>query len=162
MRIRNGLLALAATLSVAACGSDVPPPDKLDEFAWMDTMTFGQPVASALEAGYAEEPIEEAEDAEPAPAPKATPVRRTSSTRRASSGTYTPAPAPAPVRTEKVTHVGRDAAIGAAGGAVIGAIAGGSRHRVRGAIIGGAAGAVLGGVIGATIDTETRPVRQYW
>ncbi|HEX6133788.1 MAG TPA: YMGG-like glycine zipper-containing protein [Longimicrobiales bacterium] len=160
MRIRNGLMAIAAALAVTACGSDVPPPDKLDEFAWMDTMTFGTPVASALEAGYMEEPIEEAEEPEPAPAPRATPVRRASSTR--STGTYTPAPAPAPVRTEKVTHVGRDAAIGAAGGAVIGAIAGGSRHRVRGAIIGGAAGAVLGGVIGATIDTETRPVRQYY
>lgn len=86
------------------------------------------------------------------------PVRRTSSTtRRASStssgsgGTYYPAPAPA---TREVKHTQRDAAIGAAAGAVIGATT--SRNKVKGAIIGGTAGAILGAVIGNNVDKTRR------
>jgi uncharacterized protein YcfJ len=160
-RITTGLVALAAVFSVAACGSDVPPPDKLDAFSWMDTMTFApQAVASPMETGFIAEEPEPVAPQTPAAAPRAaTPVRTASSApRRASSGTYTPAPAPAP-QTETVRHTARDAAIGAAGGAVIGAVAGGKRHRVKGAIIGAAAGAVIGGVIGHTVDTEERPIR---
>jgi YMGG-like Gly-zipper len=78
------------------------------------------------------------------------PVRRTTTTRSSSGGTYSSAPvyapAPAPV---VVKHTKRDAAIGAGAGAVIGAVAG---HSVKGAIIGGAAGAILGGVIGNNVD----------
>src|SRR4029077_2017121 len=81
-----------------------------------------------------------------------TPVRRTTTARRSSSGgTYSSAPvysAPAPAPQE-VKHTKRDAAIGAVAGAVSGAVAGRS---VKGAIIGGAAGAILGGVIGNNVD----------
>jgi uncharacterized protein YcfJ len=159
-RIWSGIVALTAVMAVSACGNDVPPPDKLDQLSWMDTMTFApvEAVASPIETGFvADEP--EAVAPQTAAPRTATPVRRTAAAtpRRTSSGTYTPAPAPAP-RTETVRHTARDAAIGAAGGAVIGAVAGGSRHRVKGAIIGAAAGAVVGGVIGHTVDKHERVV----
>jgi uncharacterized protein YcfJ len=75
-----------------------------------------------------------------------------------------PAPAPAPRRTatatrtatrapEKVTHVKRDAAIGAAVGTIAGAAIG---KDVKGALIGAAAGGLLGAVVGATVDVEHR------
>jgi hypothetical protein len=80
------------------------------------------------------------------------PVRRTTTRRSSSGGTYSSAPvysapAPAPVI---VKHTKRDAAIGAGAGAVIGAVT--SRNKVKGAIIGGAAGAILGGIIGNNVD----------
>jgi uncharacterized protein YcfJ len=80
------------------------------------------------------------------------PVRRTTTRRSSSSGTYSSQPvyrAPAPQPTV-VKHTKRDAAIGAGAGAIIGAVT--SRNKVKGAIIGGAAGAILGGVIGNNVD----------
>lgn len=72
------------------------------------------------------------------------PVYRSSS----SSGTYSTR------RTTVVKHTGRDAAIGAGAGAVIGAVT--SRDKLKGAVIGGVAGAVLGGVIGNNVDKTRR------
>ncbi|HEY2376887.1 MAG TPA: YMGG-like glycine zipper-containing protein [Gemmatimonadaceae bacterium] len=63
-----------------------------------------------------------------------------------SSGTYSRQPAE-PVRNTK-----RDAVIGAAAGAVLGA--GTSRDKLKGAIIGAAAGGILGGIIGHTVDVK--------
>ena len=54
--------------------------------------------------------------------------------------------------TEKHTH--RDAAIGAAAGAVIGGV---SSHSVKGGIIGAAAGGILGGIIGNNVDIKKKP-----
>lgn len=87
---------------------------------------------------------------------RAAPARRTSTTRRSSgssrsSGGYYPAPAP-PTHTEK--HTGRDAAIGAGAGAVIGAIS--SRDKVKGGLIGAAAGGILGAVIGNNVDIQKK------
>jgi len=65
-----------------------------------------------------------------------------------SNTVYTPAPAPSRV----VKNTKRDAAIGAAAGAIIGATT--SRNKVKGAVIGGAAGAILGGVIGNNVDKK--------
>jgi hypothetical protein len=85
------------------------------------------------------------------------PVRRTSSASRSSgsrsSGGYYPAPAP---RTTVEKHTQRDAAIGAAAGAVIGATA--SRDKIKGGLIGAAAGAILGGVIGNNVDKQTKVI----
>jgi uncharacterized protein YcfJ len=166
MRTTGRIVAVMAVLVTAACGrQEVPPPDRFDDLSWLDTLDFRQAamgVASPLEAGFAEaEPVAEVAPAARPAAARATSTapRRTASApapRSTSSGTYS-APAPAP-RTETVKNTGRDAAIGAGAGAVIGAVAGGKRHRVRGAIIGGAAGAVIGGVIGSTVDTKERVV----
>ena len=83
-----------------------------------------------------------------APAPQ--PVYRTASTARTtgtrSAGTVAQAP-------RRVTHVKRDAAIGAGVGAVTGAVI---DRSVKGAVIGAAAGGVLGAVVGATVDVDHR------
>ena len=74
--------------------------------------------------------------------------RRSSGVSRSSgsSGTYSRRPAE-PVRNTK-----RDAVIGAAAGAVLGAST--SRDKVKGAILGAAAGGILGGIIGHTVDVK--------
>jgi uncharacterized protein YcfJ len=59
--------------------------------------------------------------------------------------------APAPSRVVK--HTKRDAAIGAAAGAVIGGVT----HGTKGAVIGGAAGGILGAVIGNNVDKKKKP-----
>jgi hypothetical protein len=87
-----------------------------------------------------------------APAPlRRAPVRRTSTARRSSgsSGTYYPAPAP---ERKVVKHAGRDAAIGAGAGAIIGAAT--SRDKLKGGLIGAAAGGILGAVIGNNVDVQ--------
>jgi hypothetical protein len=112
---------------------------------------------SAMERAYAAQglaPVGYAPNAAPVysqPAPtrvvyRNRPVYRSSS----SSGTYS-----APVRrTVRVKHTKRDAAIGGAAGAVIGAVT--SRDKLKGAVIGGVAGAVLGGVLGNNVDISKR------
>lgn len=84
----------------------------------------------------------------PAPSYPSTTRRRSSGASRSSgsSGTYSRQPAE-PVRNTK-----RDAVIGAAAGAVLGAST--SRDKVKGAIIGAAAGGILGGIIGHTVDVK--------
>ena len=82
--------------------------------------------------------------AQAAPAPRT--VYRTASVGRASA----PTPARAP---QRVTHTKRDAVIGAAAGAVSGAVIG---RNVKGAVIGAAAGGVLGAIVGSTIDVDHR------
>ncbi len=59
----------------------------------------------------------------------------------------------APTQTV-VKNTKRDAAIGAAAGAIIGATT--SQNKVKGAIIGGAAGAIIGGVIGNNVDVKKK------
>ena len=87
----------------------------------------------------------------PAPAPVyRAPARRTSTASRSrgsSSGTYYPAPARQPIK-----HTGRDAAIGAGAGAIIGAVT--SRDKLKGGLIGAAAGGILGAVIGNNVDVQ--------
>ena len=83
-----------------------------------------------------------------------TTARRTSTARRStgsSAGRSYPAPEP-PERVEK--HTARDAAIGAAAGAIIGATA--SRDKVKGGVIGAAAGGILGAVIGNNVDIQRK------
>ncbi|MEO6446710.1 MAG: YMGG-like glycine zipper-containing protein [Gemmatimonadaceae bacterium] len=53
-----------------------------------------------------------------------------------------------------VKHTKRDAIIGAAAGAAIGAVS--TRNRVKGAVIGAAAGGLIGAIIGEKVDV-TRP-----
>lgn len=60
----------------------------------------------------------------------------------------------APRQQTIVKNTKRDAAIGAAAGAIIGATT--SRNKVKGAIIGGTAGAIIGGVIGNNVDVKKK------
>lgn len=58
-------------------------------------------------------------------------------------------------RTRVVKQTKRDAVIGAAAGAAIGAVT--SRDRLKGAVIGAAAGGILGAVFGNNVDKKKVP-----
>jgi hypothetical protein len=155
-----GVLALAGACSR---GADARPDDALkndlalaaqvqpyqaQQFISPTEQAYGAPgMAQQYAPGVAPQPIVRA----PAPVYRA-PARRTasrssSSGRSSSAGTYYP-PAPRPV----VKHTGRDAAIGAGAGAIIGAVT--SRDKVKGGLIGAAAGGILGAVIGNNVDVQ--------
>ena len=79
-------------------------------------------------------------------------ARRTTARRSSSSsGGYYPAPEPP---EQEVKNTKRDAIIGAAAGAVIGAVS--SRDKIKGGVIGAAAGGILGAVVGSTVDVQHR------
>src|SRR5262245_26556172 len=79
-------------------------------------------------------------------------ARRTTARRSSSSsGGYYPAPEPP---EQVVRNTKRDAIIGAAAGAVIGAVS--SRDKIKGGVIGAAAGGLLGAVVGSTVDVQRR------
>jgi hypothetical protein len=161
-------LAPALVLAVA-CNKDKPADPSLNadlglaaqaNTARMDSISAAERTAAAAAAA----PVAAA----PAPArttssaPRRTTTRRTTSSGSSSSGTRssgttssgtTTTSAP---RTETVKNTKRDAAIGGAAGAIIGAAT--SRDKLKGAVIGGAAGAILGGVIGNNVDVKKKPV----
>ncbi len=156
---RLGMLVLVPAAAVAAaCGRDKAPADAAlsnDLALAAQAQPFNpQQFASPTELGYAYNP--QTGQYQPVPryqTPPPAPVYRTvarAPARRASSSSGTRViyrRAPEPIR-----HTKRDAAIGAAAGAVIGATT--SRDKLKGGLIGAAAGAVLGGIIGHTVDVE--------
>jgi hypothetical protein len=165
--LRTILIAPALVLA-AACSKDKPADPSLNadlglaaqaNSARLDSISAAERTAAAAAAAPAPAPVA----AKPAPArtTSSAPRRTTSSTRRTtsssgSSSSGSTASAPAPQRTETVKNTKRDAVIGGAAGAIIGAAT--SRDKVKGAVIGGAAGAILGGVIGNNVDVKKKPV----
>jgi len=160
MRTMKWVVLVPAAFLAVACGRNSAPA--LDDALKSDLALASQaqpynPQAftSATEAGMAAQP-QYLQTAARQPVYSA-PVRRTSTARRSSSrssaggGGYYPAPAP-PTRVEK--HTGRDAAIGAAAGAVLGSVS--SRDKIKGGIIGAAAGGILGAVIGNNVDIQRK------
>jgi hypothetical protein len=157
------MLALPAAMLAAACGRN---NQKVDDALKNDLALASQAqpynpqqFVSPTEQGLAAQPQNlQAVARQPVaaqPVRRASTVRRSSGssgTSRASSGTYYPAQ----TRTTVEKHTQRDAAIGAAAGAVIGATA--SRNKVKGGLIGAAAGAILGGVIGNNVDVKRTTV----
>jgi len=153
---RHAMIILAALAAAAAgCHKDNSSNDALQKDLNLANQTDSArrlDSISAVERGYA------------APAPVATAPRTASrgteyhstTARRSSSsnGSYSAAaPAPAPTTTT-VKNTKRDAAIGAAAGAILGATT--SRDKVKGGIIGAAAGGILGGVIGNNVDVKKK------
>lgn len=162
MRKLNWLVLVPMAALAVACGRNAP---QVDDALKNDLALASQAAAynpqqfiSPTEAGYGTQPQGYAPYAPRtiqavARQPVST-VRRTSTARRSSSsgGGYYPAPARQPT-VEK--HTKRDAAIGAAAGAIIGATT--SRDKIKGGIIGAAAGGILGAVIGNNVDITRRP-----
>jgi hypothetical protein len=163
MRNIRGLIAVPALVIGAACAKN--DSAKMDEALKSDLTTAAQAqpyqpqqFVSPMEQGYQPAGAQQQYVGQgtgyvaPAPAPVRTrtvyrdrPVYVSSGS--GSSGSST---ARAPQKTEK--HGGRDAAIGAAAGAVIGATT--SRDKVKGGVIGAAAGGILGAVIGNNVDIK--------
>lgn len=159
------LLLVPAAVLAAACGRDNSSADdalsKDLQLASQAQPYMPQQVMNPSEMGYAYNPY--TGQFQPVPqtpyqypqaqapvvqrvATRPATVRRTSS--GASSGTRVVYQEPAPIKR----NTKRDAIIGAAAGAVIGATV--SRDKVKGGIIGAAAGGVLGGIIGHTVDVQ--------
>ena len=163
MRIYAMTLSLAALALLGACsrGADSRADDALKTDLALAAQTqpyqaqqFTSPSEQQMAAnGLATQYNATPRSAQPvyraaAPVYRA-PARRTASRASSSggSGTYYPSAPREPVRNTK-----RDAVIGAAAGAVIGAAT--SRDRVKGGLIGAAAGGILGGIIGHTVDVK--------
>ncbi|CAN5167708.1 hypothetical protein BH09GEM1_BH09GEM1_23220 [soil metagenome] len=154
------LFIAPALVLAAACSKDKPADATLSndltlaaqarQTATLDSITAAERTKSAALAAAPAAPRSSA------PARTSTTHRRTASSGSSSNGsnggTYS-APAPRGTVTEKNTK--RDAAIGAAAGAIIG---GASSHSVKGGIIGAAAGGILGGIIGNNVDIKKKPV----
>jgi YMGG-like Gly-zipper len=150
------LLALPALALLAACGSDAPQPDAgLQQDLSLAAQAYPyQPILSPAEQGYAAGYPNQGGYRAPGGNGGYYPV----ATRAPSSGTIYRAPTPTgtarqPSRVVKNTK--RDAAIGAAAGAVIGAVT--SRDKLKGAVIGAAAGGLLGAVLGNNVDKKRVP-----
>ncbi len=156
------LKRIAATLGFAMFAAACGRTDKQADAALQNDLSLAaqqRPAnmdsVSALENGYANTP-------NGSTAPNSA-VRRTSTSTRStarrsssgSSGTYRSSGTATAPRTVTEKHTNRDAAIGAAAGAVIGATT--SRNKVKGGIIGAAAGGILGAVIGNNVDVKKKP-----
>ena len=157
-KLRWMILLPAAALAVA-CGRDGNKADDAlrNDLALASKAQPYNPQFNPAEAGYANpyNPYGQPQSQYPysqygypqrvqtaTRAPSA-PARRTSTR---SSGTIYRAP------QEPIRNTKRDAVIGAAAGAVLGAST--SRDKLKGAIIGAAAGGILGGIIGHTVDVK--------
>lgn len=163
MRHLNSLVFVTmATLSVA-CGRSRSPA--MDEALKSDLALASQAqgynpqqFVSPTEAGYAAQPQLAPRTLQTSARQPSTATRRTSTAPRRSTGSssgqsggYYPAPEP---HTTIEKNTGRDAAIGAAAGAILGASS--SRDKVKGGIIGAAAGGILGAVIGNNVDVHKK------
>ncbi len=164
MRRLNLMVLVPVAMLAAACGRNSSP--SLDDALKNDLALASQ--SQPYNAQQFVSPTEAGSAAQPYMAPRtlaapraAAPVRRTTTARRSTSstgssagrstGSYYPAPQP---RETVVKHTARDAAIGAAAGAVIGATT--SRDKVKGGLIGAAAGGILGAVIGNNVDKQKK------
>jgi hypothetical protein len=146
------LMMLVGLVALGACESDASRIEQLRKDLMLANGAYPyQPYMTPLEQGYGYTPRYQ-------PQPYAnggyTPVnaRSTPVVRRAPvySSSTTPAPA-----TRVVKNTKRDAIIGAAAGAALGAVI--SRD-VKGAVIGAAAGGILGAVIGNNVDKKRVPI----
>lgn len=143
------ILFAPALVLAAACSKDKPADASLNA----DLALAAQANTARMDSISAAERMNAA--APVAAKPAASTTRRTTTTRSASSGRSNTTVAAEP-RYETTKNTKRDAAIGGAAGAIIGAAT--SRDKLKGAIIGGAAGAILGGVIGNNVDVQKKRV----
>jgi hypothetical protein len=147
-------------LVLAACNRNETP--KVDEALRQDLSLASQlqpyapqPYVSPVEMGYDaygrpvyQSPVYRG-GAYPQPVPVATRQAPRTIYRAPSSG------GSAPAATVEVRNTKRDAILGAAAGAAIGAVS--SRDRLKGAVIGAAAGGVLGAIYGQKVDVNKIP-----
>jgi hypothetical protein len=94
-----------------------------------------------------------------APAPTTTTVHHVVHHTYSSSGASSSSSSSSARSSEPIDHVekhpGRDAAIGAGAGAILGAVT--SKDKVKGGLIGAAAGGILGAVVGNNVDKKKVP-----
>ena len=156
----KSLFIAPALVLAAACSKDKPADAALSNDL---TLAAQAQKTATLDSISAAERTRAAAAAAPVAAPVAlrtgsTPTHHTSTVhhRARSSGSYSESSGGTYSEPRTVTekHTNRDAAIGAAAGAVIG---GASSHSVKGGLIGAAAGGILGAVIGNNVDVKKKP-----
>ena len=153
MKTRLVRSMVAGLVVLAACGNDdASRIEQLRKDLMLANSAYPyQPYMSPVEQGYGYAPRYQPQPANggyvPANARSAPVVRRAP----VYASTTTSAPA-----TRVVKNTKRDAIIGAAAGAALGAVI--SRDRVKGAVIGAAAGGILGAVIGNNVDKKRVPI----
>ena len=146
------LMMLAGLVVLGACRNDAARIEQLRKDLMLANGGYPyQPYMTPLEQGYGYAPRYQPQPYAnggyiPATA-RSTPVVRREPVY---ASTTTRAPA-----TRVVKNTKRDAIIGAAAGAAIGAVV--SRDRLKGAVIGGAAGGILGAVFGNNVDKKRVP-----
>jgi uncharacterized protein YcfJ len=143
---------LFGLVALAGCGSDAARIDALRKDLMLASGAYPyQPYMTPLEQGYGYAPRYPQPNtnggyvpasARPAPVVQRAPVYASTTTR-----------APA---TRVVKNTKRDAIIGAAAGAALGAVVSGDK--VKGAVIGAVAGGVIGAVIGNNVDKKRVPI----
>jgi uncharacterized protein YcfJ len=167
MRTLKVFLFVPALVLAAACNKDKPADPSLNTDLGLAAQArngAAMDSVSAIERARTDSAarVSAARSAPAAVAPARSTATRRSTTRRStgssssgstSSGNTTVAAEP---RVEVHKNTKRDAAIGAAAGAVLGGVVG--KGGVKGAVIGGAAGAILGGVIGNNVDVQKKKV----
>lgn len=143
--IITALILAPAFVLTAACGKD-----KAADPALANDLTLAAQARQAVT-------LDSISAVERANAQRAAGTGR-SSTRTSTSSTTHRTSSGGTVTTEHTVtdkNTKRDAAIGAAAGAIIG---GASTHSVKGGVIGAAAGAILGGVVGNNVDVKKKKV----
>ena len=161
MRRLNWLVLVPAAVLAVACGRNGTPAvdDALkndlalaSQAQAYNPQQFVSPTEAGLagQQGYAPNAPRTIQTAARQPVSTARRTTSRSSGSRSSGASY---PAPQP-RTTVVKHTKRDAAIGAAAGAILGAAT--SRDKIKGGIIGAAAGGILGAVIGNNVDIQRK------
>lgn len=142
--ITTTLVLVPAILFAAACSKD-----KAADAALQNDLTLAAQARQAVTLDSISA-VERANAHRAAATTGSTHTSTSSTTRRTSSGGSVTSEHTV---TDKNTK--RDAAIGAAAGAIIG---GASTHSVKGGVIGAAAGAILGGVVGNNVDIKKKKV----
>lgn len=151
MRQKAIIILIALATAAAGCHKDNSKSDALQSdlnLANQANSARSLDSISAAERGYA--------------APSNTSPRTSTSSRSSSSASRASSSSNGSVSSAPATHTvvqkntNRDAAIGAAAGAILGATT--SRNKVKGGIIGAAAGGILGGVIGNNVDVKKKKV----
>jgi outer membrane lipoprotein SlyB len=172
MRVLKIALVMSTLLAGAACQREAQQPQRnAADLAWLDSLALYPPSVADSQAVASPEELSltTAADAKAAPEHTVSHATHSSSSRSSSSGSShrssssgsssSGSSAGTVARQPRVTtvkHTKRDAAIGAAGGAIVGAVVGGSKHRVRNGAIGAVAGGVLGAVLGNNVDKGKR------
>lgn len=147
------LMMLAGLVALGACGND--EAKRIDQLR-KDLVLAGaypyQPYVTPLEQGYGNAP-----GYQPQPNVNGgyTPVSTRSAPVVRREPVYASTTTRAPAATRVVKNTKRDAIIGAAAGAAIGAVV---TRDVKGAVIGAAAGGILGAVIGNNVDKKRVPI----
>jgi hypothetical protein len=171
MRVLKIALVMSTLLAGAACQREAQQPQQnAADLAWLDSLALYPPSAVDSQAVASPEELAlTAAETKAEPEHTVSHATHSSSSRSSSSGSSRPSSSSGSsssgssvgtvARQPKVTtvkHTKRDAAIGAAGGAIVGAVVGGSKHRVRNGAIGAVAGGVLGAVLGNNVDKGKR------